>query len=98
MLRDLPCSHGLKSTMNVPSLREETLPLEEISTSSAYSPMGALAGLAIATTRLLPLLALSVALQPPEFLPEMENTAFVLADSDGWGPVRETENEENKGN
>lgn len=95
-LGDLPCSHGLKSKMNVPALREETLPLEEISTFSVYNPMGALAGLPIATTRLLPLLALSAALQPPVLLPEIENTAFVLADSEGWGPVRETENEGNK--
>lgn len=96
MLRDLPCCHGLKSTVNVPSFTEETLPLEETSTFSVYNPMGALTGLAIAMNRLLPLLALSAALQPLVFLPEMENTAFVLADSEGWGPVRETENEGNK--
>ena len=97
VLKDLPCNHGLKSIINVPSFREEALPLEEISTLSVYNPMGALTGLAIAMARLLPLLALSAAFQPPVLLPEMENTAFVLADSEGWGPVRETENEGNKG-
>lgn len=58
--------------------------------------MGALAGLATAMVRLLLLLALRAAFQPPELLPEMENTAFVLADSEGWGPVKETENEGNE--
>lgn len=70
--------------------------MEETSTFSVYNPMGALTGLAIAMNRLLPLLALSAALQPLVFLPEMENIAFVLADSEGWGPVRETENGGNK--
>lgn len=77
--------------MKVPSLREETLPLEESSRFSVYHPMGALAGLAIAMIRLLSLLALSAALQPLSLLLETEKTAFVLADSEGWGPVRERE-------
>lgn len=58
--------------------------------------MGALAGLATATVRILLLLALMAAFQPPVLLPEIENTAFVLADSEGWGPVKEIENEGNK--
>lgn len=62
--------------------------MEEISTFIVYHPMGALAGLAIAMTRLLPSLALSVAFQPLLLPPEMEKTAFVLADSEGWGPVK----------
>lgn len=58
--------------------------------------MGALAGLATTMVRLLLSLALRAAFQPPVVLPEMENTAFVLADSEGWGPVKEIENEGNQ--
>lgn len=89
MVRYLPCDQGLKSSMNFPSFRMTSLPPEEIWMFSVYHPMGALAGLRTETVRMLSLLSRSCALQPPALVPlESGNTAFVLADSEGFGPVK----------
>ena len=88
----LPCNQGLKSSMNVPSFRVESLPWEEIRMLSSYLPMGALAGLRMEMARTLSLLDRSCALQPLLLVSlESGNTAFVLADSEAEGPVKKTE-------
>lgn len=57
---------------------------------SSYLPMGALAGLRMEMARTLSLLDRSCALQPLLLVSlESGNTAFVLADSEAEGPVKE---------
>lgn len=65
---------------------------------SVYHPMGALTGLKMETTRVLCSWDMSCACQLPPLVPlDSENTAFVLADSEGEGPVRKTGVSRNQG-
>lgn len=63
-----------------------------------YHPMGALAGLEMEMFRVFSLWDRSCAYQLPPRVPlESENTAFVLADSEGEGPTKEEWVNQNQG-
>lgn len=84
--------------MNIPSFDVMSLPWAEIWTLSVYHPMGALAGLKMEMTRVLCSWDSSCACQlPPLVSLESGNTALVLANSEGEGPVRKTGVSRNKG-
>lgn len=76
--------------MNIPSFEVELLPWEETWMLRVYHPMGALAGLTMETVRVLSIWDMICARQLPSFVSlESGNTAFVLVNSEGEGPVKD---------